>query len=136
MGLQGPKDVIRDTARDLAGLVGELAILKADTHHWLTGAEYAVLRHRLEDAHAAAEAALVVQRSTHQRSLIGCLDCETREEAQARSLLSPSSGPTQAGTTPRLTFRAILAAENVELDMSLYASREVSGTWLVLHGVR
>src|SRR5919107_781778 len=84
MGLQGPKDVIRDTARDLAGLVGELAILKADTHHWLTGAEYAVLRHRLEDAHAAAEVALVVRRSTYQRSLIGCLDCETREEALAR----------------------------------------------------
>src|SRR5919112_497951 len=87
MGLQGPKDIIRDTARGLSGLVGELATLKADTHHWLTGAEYAALRHRLEDAHAAAEAALVVQRSTYQRSLIGCLDCETREEeAQARSL--------------------------------------------------
>jgi hypothetical protein len=84
MGRQGPKDVIGDTARDLSGLVGELATLKADTHHCLTGVEYAALRHRLEDAHAAAEAALVVQRSTYQRSLIGCLDCETREEALAR----------------------------------------------------
>ena len=62
MGAQEPKDVIRDTARDLSGLVGELAILKADTHHWLTGAEYAALRHRLEDAHAAAEAALIEAR--------------------------------------------------------------------------
>jgi hypothetical protein len=87
MGPQEPKDVTRETARDLSGLVGELAALKADTHHWLTGAEYAALGHHLEAAHAAAEAALVVQRSTYQRSLIGCLDCETREEALARGWL-------------------------------------------------
>jgi hypothetical protein len=58
MGPQDPKDVTRDTARDLSALVGELAALKADARHWLTGAEYAALRHRLEAAHAAAEAAL------------------------------------------------------------------------------
>jgi hypothetical protein len=40
-------------------MAGELAALKADAHHWLTGAEYATLKHRLEAAHAAAEAALV-----------------------------------------------------------------------------
>jgi len=62
MGPQDPKDVTRDTARDLSGLVGELAALKADAHHWLTGPEYAALRHRLESAHAAAEAALVEAR--------------------------------------------------------------------------
>src|SRR4029453_15850546 len=84
MGPQDPKNVARDTARDLSGLVGELAALKAVAHHWLTDPECAALRHRLEDAHAAAEAALVVQRSTYQRSLIGCLDCETREEGLAR----------------------------------------------------
>ena len=33
--------------------------MKADGSHWLTGAEYATLRHRLEAGHAAAEAALV-----------------------------------------------------------------------------
>ena len=84
MGPQDPKDVARDTACDLSGLVGELAALKAVAHHWLTDPEYAALTHRLEAAHAAAEAALVVQRSTYQRSLIGCLDCKTREEALAR----------------------------------------------------
>ena len=42
--------------------VGELAALKADAHHWLTGTEYAALRHRLEDAPAAADAALVEAR--------------------------------------------------------------------------
>jgi hypothetical protein len=36
--------------------------LKADTIHWLTDLEYEVLRHRLEAAHAAAEAALVEAR--------------------------------------------------------------------------
>ena len=56
MGPQDPKDVARDTARDLSGLVGELAALKADATHWLTEPEYAALRHRLEAAHAAAEA--------------------------------------------------------------------------------
>jgi hypothetical protein len=33
--------------------------LKGDATHWLTNPEYDTLRHRLEDAHAAAEAALV-----------------------------------------------------------------------------
>jgi hypothetical protein len=59
MGPQDPKDVARDTARDLSGLVGELAALKGDAGHWLTGPEYEVLRYRLEAAHVAAEAALV-----------------------------------------------------------------------------
>ena len=62
MGPQDPKDVARDTARDLSGMAGELAALKGDATHWLTGAEYATLRHRLEAAHAAAEAALVEAR--------------------------------------------------------------------------
>ena len=42
MGPQDPKDVARDTARDLSGLAGELAALKAGAHHWLTSPEYAV----------------------------------------------------------------------------------------------
>jgi hypothetical protein len=43
-------------------LVGELAALKGDANHCLTDAEYAALRHRLEAAHAAIEAALVEAR--------------------------------------------------------------------------
>jgi hypothetical protein len=62
VGPQDPKDVTRDTARDLSAVVGELAALKADAAHWLTDPEYATLRHRLEAAHAAAEAALVEAR--------------------------------------------------------------------------
>jgi hypothetical protein len=62
MGPQDPKDVTRDTARDLSGMAGELAALKADAYQWLTGSKYAALRHRIEDAHAAVEAALVEAR--------------------------------------------------------------------------
>jgi hypothetical protein len=62
MGPQDPKDLARDTARDLSGLVGELVALKADATHWLTDPEYATLWHRLEAAHAAAQAALVEAR--------------------------------------------------------------------------
>ena len=56
---QDPKDVTRDTTRDLSAPVGELAALKGDATHWLTDPEYAALRHRLENAYAAAEAAFV-----------------------------------------------------------------------------
>jgi hypothetical protein len=62
MGPQDAKDVTRDTARDLSGLVRELAALKGDATHWLTDPAYAALRHRLEAAHAAVEAALVEAR--------------------------------------------------------------------------
>jgi hypothetical protein len=37
-------------------------VLKGDATHWLTDPEYATLHHRLEAAHAAAEAALVEAR--------------------------------------------------------------------------
>jgi hypothetical protein len=62
VGPQHPKDVARDIARDLSGIVGELAVLKGDTAQWLTGPEYEALRLRLELAHAAAEAAVVEAR--------------------------------------------------------------------------
>ena len=78
MGPQDPKDVTRDTARDLSGLVGELAALKADATHWLTDPEYAALRYRLEAAHAAAEAAYVEakrRRNIWQFVLFGVQSC-------------------------------------------------------------
>jgi len=62
MGPQDPKDVARGTARDLSGMAGELAALKVDARHWLTSPEYAVLHLRLENAHAAVEAALIEAR--------------------------------------------------------------------------
>ena len=62
MVAQDPKDVARDTARDLWALVGELAALKGDATHWLTDPEYAVLQYLLEATHAAAEAPLAYSR--------------------------------------------------------------------------
>ncbi|HZH02771.1 MAG TPA: hypothetical protein VEY30_03235 [Myxococcaceae bacterium] len=62
MGPQNPKDVARDIARDLSGMAGELAALKADANQWLVEPEYEALRLRLEIAHAAAEAAVVETR--------------------------------------------------------------------------
>ena len=41
--------------------------MKADAHHWLTDPAYAALRHPLEAAHAAAEAALVEGRRRRVR---------------------------------------------------------------------
>jgi hypothetical protein len=67
-GLDGWKVINRmaDTgvvdAGYLEGLAGELAALKADARHWLTSPEYAVLHLRLENAHAAVEAALIEAR--------------------------------------------------------------------------
>jgi hypothetical protein len=49
-------------ARDLSGLAWELAALRGDATHWLEGPEYAPLKHRLENAHAAVEAALIEAR--------------------------------------------------------------------------
>ena len=57
MGPQDSKGVTQGIARDLTDLVGELAALKIDAVHCLTGPGYEALRQRLEAAHAAAEAA-------------------------------------------------------------------------------
>jgi hypothetical protein len=62
VGPQDPNDVATDVARDLAQLAGDLNRTKADARHWLEAAEYATLLHRLENAHAAVEAALVEAR--------------------------------------------------------------------------
>src|ERR671912_211870 len=48
MGPQEPKAVAKNTARDLSGMVGELAALKGHATNWLTESEYAALCHRLE----------------------------------------------------------------------------------------
>ena len=63
MGPQDSKDVTRDLARDLSGMAGELVALKGDAAHRLREQpEYAVLLLRLENAHAAVEAALIEAR--------------------------------------------------------------------------
>jgi hypothetical protein len=49
-------------ARDLADIAAQLATLKGEANAWLSDESYAALRHRLEDAHAAVEAAAVEAR--------------------------------------------------------------------------
>jgi hypothetical protein len=76
MGPQDLRDVTQAIARDLTGIVGEIASLKGDANQWLAGAEYEGLRHRQEMAHARAEvaegedgrAALVRKDSARSRS--------------------------------------------------------------------
>ncbi len=59
---QDDKDAAQDLARDLADIAGKLASLKGEANVYLRDPDYATLRHRLEDAHAAIEAAAVEAR--------------------------------------------------------------------------
>ena len=56
------RDVAQDLARELADLAAQLAALKGEAMNWLSTPEYGALRHRLENAHAAVEAAAVEAR--------------------------------------------------------------------------
>jgi hypothetical protein len=49
-------------SRDLAQLASDLNRTRADANHWLDGPGYDALRHRLENAHAAVEGALMEAR--------------------------------------------------------------------------
>jgi hypothetical protein len=56
------QDAAQDLARELADIAGQLASMKGEAYNWLSAPEYGTLRHRLEDAHAAVEAAAVEAR--------------------------------------------------------------------------
>ena len=56
------RDTAQDLARELADLAAQLASLKGDANAWLSDEIYDALRHRLENAHAAVEAAAVEAR--------------------------------------------------------------------------
>jgi len=62
VGPPDPGEILGNAARDLSQLASDLNRTKADANHWLTGPEYEALRHRLEGAHAAVEAALIEAR--------------------------------------------------------------------------
>ena len=53
------RDAAQDLSRELADLAAQLASLEGEAHAWLSDENYDVLRHRLENAHASAEAAAV-----------------------------------------------------------------------------
>jgi hypothetical protein len=52
-------DTAQDLARELAELAAQLASMKGEANVWLSDESSGALRHRLEDAHAAVEAAAV-----------------------------------------------------------------------------
>jgi hypothetical protein len=49
-------------ARDLADIAAQLGSLKGEANAWLSDETYDALRHRLENAHASVEAAVVEAR--------------------------------------------------------------------------
>jgi hypothetical protein len=55
-------DVVQDLARELADVAAILSSLKGEAYTWLSAPQYAALRYRLENAHAAVEAAAVEAR--------------------------------------------------------------------------
>jgi hypothetical protein len=56
------RDVAQDTARDLAEIAAHISSLKGDANAYLTDPNYNTLQLRLENAHAAVEAAMVEAR--------------------------------------------------------------------------
>jgi hypothetical protein len=55
-------DVVKDIARDLADVAHQISSFKGEANAYLGDPSYNALRHRLEIAHAAVEAATVEAR--------------------------------------------------------------------------
>jgi hypothetical protein len=55
-------DTAQNIARELAEVAGQLAHLKGEAMNWLDDPNYGTLRLRLENAHAAVEAATIEAR--------------------------------------------------------------------------
>ena len=55
-------DAVKDIARDLADVAAQIATFKGEANAYLSDPTYDALRHRLEIAHAAVEAASVEAR--------------------------------------------------------------------------
>jgi hypothetical protein len=55
-------DAVKDLARDLAEVAAQIATFKGEANAYLDDPSYNALRHRLEMAHAAVEAATVEAR--------------------------------------------------------------------------
>jgi hypothetical protein len=55
-------DVVQDLARDLADIAAQISTFKGEANAYLSDPNYGTLRLRLENAHAAVEAAAVEAR--------------------------------------------------------------------------
>ena len=56
------RQAAKDLARDLADIAGHLASLKGEANAWLSDPSYNTLKHRLENALSAVEAAVIEAR--------------------------------------------------------------------------
>jgi hypothetical protein len=56
------RGALQDMARELASVAAQLASLKGEAHASLRDPDYDALKHRLENAHAAVEAAVEARR--------------------------------------------------------------------------
>jgi hypothetical protein len=52
----------KDITRDVADIAAQIAFLKGEANAWLNAPDYGTLRHHLEKAHSAVEAAAVEAR--------------------------------------------------------------------------
>ena len=55
-------DAVKDIARDLADIASQISTFKGEANAYLSDPNYNMLRHSLENAHAAVEAATVEAR--------------------------------------------------------------------------
>jgi hypothetical protein len=60
--LRDDTDVAKDITRDLADIAAGISSLKGEAMNWIGDPRYGALRLRLENAHAAVEAAMVEAR--------------------------------------------------------------------------
>ena len=84
MGPQDPKDVTRDTARDLSGMAGELAALKADARHWLNCSDVCATTGRIVSRQTEFEPAMV--RAALQACAEACRLCGEECEHHATEM--------------------------------------------------
>ena len=61
-------DAVKDIARDLAEVAHQISSFKGEANAYLSDANYGALKHRLEMAHAAVEAAAVEARRRVRRA--------------------------------------------------------------------
>jgi hypothetical protein len=63
-------DAAQDIARDLAEIASHIAQLKGEARAYLSDPNYNTLKHRLENAHSALEAAAVEAEGAAQRGKV------------------------------------------------------------------
>ena len=74
-------DVLKDIARDLSEIASKISSFKGEANAYLDNPNYSTLRLRLENAHAAVEAAMVEARRVRNADHARLLPVEQRDQA-------------------------------------------------------